>query len=103
MKRSDYLALALIVIGFTLGAYYHGDLPDPMPTHYDADGQPDGFTALPWGAFILPLISIGLWVIMKILPAISPKEFSMHPFAGTFETVIVAVIGVMSPSRSRKP
>ncbi len=96
MKRSDYLALALIVFGFALGAYYYGDLPDPMPTHYGPDGQPDGFTALPWGAFILPAISVGLWAIMKVLPAISPKEFSMHRFAGAFETVIVAVIGFMT-------
>ena len=58
MKRTDYLAWAFIGFGFGLGAWFYGDLPDPMPTHFNAQGLADGYTALPWGAFIIPLITI---------------------------------------------
>jgi len=95
MKRSDYLALALIAAGFALGVYFYGDLPDPMPTHFGVDGVPDNYTALPWGAFILPLVSLGVWGLMRLLPAISPREFSMDRFKGAYEVVIVSVIGFL--------
>jgi uncharacterized membrane protein len=96
MMRSDYLALVLIAVGFALGAYFYADLPDPMPTHFRADGTPDNFTRLPWGAVLLPLVSIGLWGLLKILPAISPREFSMDRFRGAYQTVMVSIIGFMT-------
>lgn len=96
MKRNDIIALALIAAGFALGAFYYADLPDPMPTHFGPGGKPDDFTALPWGAFIVPLISIGVWGLMRLLPAISPREFSMNRFRGAFDAVILSVVGFLT-------
>jgi uncharacterized membrane protein len=96
MKRNDMVSLALIGTGFILGGLYYGDLPDPMPTHYGIDGNPDRFTALPYGAFIVPLAALIAWGVMKLVPRISPREFSMSRFMRAYEAVIVSVMGFLA-------
>lgn len=95
MKHSNAIAWGLIMMSFAIGGFYYNELPDPMPTHFGLDGQPDRFTPLPWGAFLLPMVSIGVFLFMKLLPAISPKEFSMDRFVGAYEKVLVAVVGML--------
>jgi uncharacterized membrane protein len=96
MKRNDIVSLALIGVGFILGGIYYSDLPDPMPTHYGIDGAADRFTALPYGAFIVPLVGLVTWGLMKLLPRISPREFSMSRFMGAYEAVVVSVMGFLA-------
>ena len=37
-----------------------------------------------------------MFLLLKILPAISPKEFAMDRFRGAFAAVIVGVVGVLT-------
>jgi len=44
----------------------------------------------------LPVISIGVYLLMKLLPVISPREFAMDRFTGAYEAVIVCVLAFMA-------
>ncbi len=95
MKATDVLSWGLIAMGFGLAAFFYADLPDPMPIHFRADGSPDRYAALPWGAVIVPLITVAVYALMRILPVISPKEFSMERFSRAYESVVIAVLAFM--------
>jgi uncharacterized membrane protein len=96
MKHSSVIAASTIAVGFVITAWFYGDLPDPMPTHFGADGKPDNYTALPWGAFIMPLAAIATWLLALLLPVISPKEFSMERFRPAFEIVMLSIVSFLT-------
>jgi uncharacterized membrane protein len=101
VKRSDVLGLLLVLAGFAVVGVQYPGLPDPMPTHWNAAGQVDGWMPKFWGAFLLPLVMAVLWLIFLVLPKISPRGFEMEPFLrawGVFKVatfVLLFFIGIL--------
>ena len=95
MKRSDVLGLLLVMAGFALVIAQYPSLPDPMPTHWNAAGQVNGWMPKFWGAFLLPFIMAGIWLIFLVLPRISPHGFEMEPFLRAWGVLKVAVLALM--------
>ncbi len=93
MHRNDYIAIGLITITAAVTLAVWPSLPDPFPIHFDHQGRADGFAPMPWGPWILPGVMVLVYLLMRILPAISPKQFSMRSFQGAFEAVILSAIG----------
>lgn len=60
MKRSTWVALAVVGAAFVISAVAYPVLPDPTPIHWDTRGVADGFMAKPLGPFLLPLIMVPL-------------------------------------------
>lgn len=89
------MCLILIVAGFAMSALFYPYLPDPMPTHWGIDGVADRHTPLPWGAFVMPVIALLTYAILRILPAISPKGFRMDGFLGAYRKVMLAVVAFL--------
>ncbi len=78
--RTDFICLLAIVLHFAIVAVFYGDLPDPVPTHWNAEGVADGYTAKPWGAWLLPMITLGVFALFKVIPWMSPHGFRMESF-----------------------
>jgi len=53
---------ALFAIFAILGAHRR-DLPDQVPLHFDASGQPDGWGDKNW-LLLLPLLAVALYVLL---------------------------------------
>lgn len=66
LSRWDLVPLAAAgLLLFALPALMRG-LPDPIPTHFDAEGRPDGWMAkaiYPWFALGLPT---GIWLLVLL-------------------------------------
>ena len=106
---STRIANIISIVGILLlGAYvawmYPG-LPDPMPTHWNAAGEVDDYTAKAIGAPLIAAIPIISFVIFKLIPVISPRGFRTESFRGTLNILMTAtvvfgcVIGVGSRAR----
>ena len=95
-RTADLLCLVSVaVVGGVAGVLY-GDLPDPVPTHWNAAGEVDGYTAKPWGVIILPIMAVGLWLLMKAIPHMSPKGFGTRDFQGVVNLLQVMMVVFMS-------
>jgi uncharacterized membrane protein len=108
-RLSNLLCLLLVVAGFAAaGAMYPG-LPDPMPTHWNAAGQVNGWMPKFWGAFLFPLLMTLLWLVFSVLPRISPRGFEMEPFLrawGVLKVTILALllfVGIEALRASKRP
>lgn len=91
LRRAHLYSLTLTGASFAVAAALYSRLPDPVPTHWDFAGNADGFTPKPWGAFMLPLIQLGVWALLAVVPLISPRRYSIAPFAGVYGKLVVAV------------
>ncbi len=62
----EFIAIAFLLFLFILPIRYYGDIPDRIPTHFNAAGTPDGFGSRT-SLWILPLTGLGLWLLMTIV------------------------------------
>ncbi|KUO73507.1 MAG: hypothetical protein APF77_12180 [Clostridia bacterium BRH_c25] len=69
---------------FGLGAYFYPALPDRVPSHWNIYGQIDGYSSRFFGAFGLPLMNIGLYVLFLITPYLDPKKKNYKAFEGSY-------------------
>jgi uncharacterized membrane protein len=76
-----------------LQAALYGHLPDPMPTHWNAAGAVDATLPKPWGVWILPLVFAPASLLLCVLPALSPANFSMTPFGRVFRAIVAVIAG----------
>jgi uncharacterized membrane protein len=84
----------ILTIGFSIAVYRQ--LPAVMATHWGANGQANGWTSRPVGAFIIPLIMLALWGIMRGVPTIDPRAANYAKFPETYDFVINGVINLMA-------
>ncbi len=52
--------------------------------------------AKPWGVLLLPGIALLMFVIMRLIPAISPKGYRTEPFSDVLHILQVVLVGFSS-------
>ena len=69
-------------------------LPDPVPIHWNAAGKPDGFVprrdALPY-LLLVPGMMTGFVLLTLVLPWLSPKQFEIDRFRGTYNYLMALI------------
>jgi uncharacterized membrane protein len=85
LSRQNLISLFLIGAALALSAFLYARLPDPMPTHWNLQGEVNGYTAKPWGPLVIPLIMIGVMLLFLALPKLSPRGYEIGRFQGVFE------------------
>lgn len=89
------VVVALVLV-FSLAAFPF--LTERIPTHWNWRGAPDGWTYRWPGAFMLPLISLGVWILLIGLRRIDPRRRHYERFEDTywiFLNLIVLFISVV--------
>jgi len=93
-----WIPALVIIIAFGASAAVYQDLPQRMPTHWNMSGEVDGWSSLPWAAFMMPVMLLALLAIFHLLPRIDPRRASYAKFKGTYDvlvvTMMVALLGV---------
>ena len=98
-RLADWLSILFIAFSFAFAAVMYPSLPELIPTHWNAAGDADAYTPKPWGVFLLPAIAWLVFVLMKLIPVISPKGFRTDQFMEVvrlFQVVLVAFMAVLT-------
>lgn len=83
-RKLDWLALSAIALALLGSALLYPRLPEPMPIHWNAAGQPDDYGSRFVGAFLLPLVAAGIYLLFEVLPAIDPRKENYAKFSDTY-------------------
>lgn len=95
-KWDDTLCVALIVLAASLASWLYPVLPDPVPTHWNMQGGVDGYMAKPWGVFAGPLLILGMWAVLRVVPFVSPRGFRMESFFSVYRILVLAIVSLMA-------
>lgn len=71
-----------LMIAFALAVY--GRLPEQVPTHFGLSGEPDGWTPRFPGAFLMPLLAAGVYLLLIVLRRIDPRGANYSRFEETW-------------------
>jgi uncharacterized membrane protein len=94
-KTSITLSLILIALATAAGLILSPQFPDPMPSHWNAAGEVDGYTSKFWGIWLMPLITLGLTLLLAFIPAIDPLKANIEQFRGLYNTFIIGFVAYM--------
>ena len=85
-----------MILGATIaGLLLWNRLPDQMASHWNINDQVDGYMPKFWGMFMMPLITLGMFVLFLVIPSIDPLKANIAQFREAFNLFIVLIVAFM--------
>lgn len=91
MKKSKIIILAIIFLSFIVGIYLYPQMPDKMASHWNTQGEVNGYMPKFWGLFLMPLISLSLFFLFILLPKIDPLKENIEKFRKHFDGFLILI------------
>lgn len=78
MKRTTILTTIVCLIPVILGIILYPKLPDTIVTHWDIDGNPNGWESKLVGAIVFPGILVLINIVFPLLLKVDPKYNNLN-------------------------
>jgi len=95
-KREVFLTTAICLLPVLAGVLLWHRLPDPMPTHFNAAGEADGWSSRAFGVFFLPGLMVGINLLLHFALSTDPKRQNMSPALRAVSVWTLPVISVLT-------
>lgn len=89
IHKSEIIVLAITLASFGLGFYVYPLLPEKMASHWGVAGEVNGYMPKFWGVFLMPMISVALFVLLSVVPRIDPKKKNIEKFRKYYDIFMV--------------
>jgi len=90
--RSGITIAVIVWLSFVIGGYFYPQMPERMACHWNAQGQVDGYMSKFWGLFFMPFISVGLSLLLILIPKIDPLKSNIERFKKYYCGFVVIVL-----------
>lgn len=93
MKYSRIFIFIVIATTFVVGLWLYPQMPERMASHWNTQGEVDGYLPKFWGIFLLPMIMIVLALLFEyVIPNIDPFKKNYESFRKYYDGFVVALI-----------
>jgi len=92
MRKSEIVAISIILFSFAIGIYLYPKMPSEMVSHWNVQGEADGYVPKFWGLFLMPIISLALFLLFILIPKIDPLKANIEKFRKYFDGFIILII-----------
>lgn len=87
-----FLIAALLIVSTVL----YPRLPDTVPTSWTMRGQPDGVGPKWIGLFFTPMVMLGIWALLRLLPRFDPKRENHAKMEVAYDTIVNAILTTLA-------
>lgn len=94
-RNTIILTIFLVAFAVALSISVYGRLPDQMASHWNTANQVDGYISRFWGAFLMPVISVGMLLLFLVIPQIDPLKANIAKFRKYFNAFIAIMVGFL--------
>lgn len=92
IKKTVLFSIVFIILMFTISIYFYPQLPNPMASHWNSAGEVNGYMTKLLAVFLLPIISIGVFLLLYFIPYIDPKKENIDSFRCYYDWMIFALL-----------
>ncbi|MBC7324190.1 MAG: SdpI family protein [Moorella sp. (in: Bacteria)] len=96
MIARDWPALLALGAMLAAGIILYPYLPDLVPAHWNVRGEVDNYFNRFWGAFALPLMTGGIYLLMLFIPYLDPKRENYPRFDRAYRAVRLGLVIFMA-------
>lgn len=94
--RTTTILVIIMIIGATIaGLLLWNRLPEQMASHWNINDQVDSYMPKFWGVCMVPLITLGMFVLFLVIPSIDPLKANIAQFREAFNLFIVLMVAFM--------
>ena len=94
-RNTTIIVLILIIAAVLAGILLWNRLPDQMASHWDVNDQVNGYMSKTWGVFMVPLMTLGMFLLFLVIPSIDPLKANIAKFREAFNLFIVLIMVFM--------
>jgi len=91
----EIVQLGLIGAMLVAAAIVWPYVPERIPTHWNLEGEPDGYSGKLFGLLFPPALTCGLYLLLLFLPRLDPGYRNYQNFAGTYLAIRVSLVCFM--------
>ena len=91
-RTTIFVTIFLIAFAVAFSVSIYGKLPDQMASHWNATNQVDGYISRFWGAFLMPVITLGMLLLFLVIPQIDPLKANIAQFREYFNAFIALMV-----------
>jgi uncharacterized membrane protein len=89
MRKSEIIILGIILLSLIISIYFYPQMPEKMASHWNAQGQVDGYMSKFWGLFLTPFMLAGLALLFIAIPRIDPLKANIEKFRKFYDIFII--------------
>jgi len=94
--QTELPQLLLLAGMFLLAALTWSTAPDKIPMHWNFSGEVDSYGGRFEGLLALPLLTLGIYVLLWVVPLIDPGRANYKRFTGAYTTIRMALVVLMA-------
>lgn len=79
--KKEIIPIFLIILAFFVGVYLYPQLPERVPSHWNAQGEIDAWSSKNFAVFFFPAITLGIYLLITFIPLIDPLKKNYSKFA----------------------
>ncbi|MBU1350208.1 SdpI family protein [Patescibacteria group bacterium] len=89
MRKSEIAILGIILLSLIVSIYFYPQMPEKIASHWNIQGQVDGYMSKFLGLFLMPIILIGFALLFVAIPRIDPLKANIEKFRRYYEGFII--------------
>lgn len=87
--------MLLIVAAWVLAFYFYAHFPEQVVSHWNYYGQPDDYSGRATGAFAIPALLAGMYLLFLALPWLDPRSERYAEFGKIYNFIKSAIMLVL--------
>jgi uncharacterized membrane protein len=91
MRKSEIIIFGIIILSFAIGIYYYPQMPEQLASHWNTQGNVDGYMSKFWGLFLIPIISVGMLLLFILIRGIDPLKSNIQQFRKYYDGFVVLI------------
>lgn len=95
-RKTEWPNWLLILGMFVMAAVSWSAAPDSIPVHWNIYGQVDRYGSKVEGLLMIPLVTLGIYILMILLPRIDPGRANYQRFASVYSLFRILITAVMA-------
>lgn len=91
-RRKEWLMVMVVLASVLLTGWFYPQMPDKVASHWNAEGQVDGYMDRGPGTFMLPVMMLFLAALFFIIPRIDPLRENIEKFRDAYEDMVLVIL-----------
>ncbi len=92
MNKYEGFWIVLLVLSVGLALYYYPQMPDRMATHWNFEGEANGYSSRLLGVFLFPLTMLIMTVLFFVIPRVDPLKKNIEDFLVYYQRFVTFLL-----------
>lgn len=94
-RTTIFATIFLVAFALAFSISVFNRLPDQMASHWNTANQVDGYMSRFWGAYLMPVVAVGMLALFLVIPNIDPLKANIAKFRNYFNAFIALMVAFL--------